>query len=373
MNDDTVRHLWSDAELDEALAALHPHETTTDRAELDRARASLMRAAAAVSESDEPVVPQRKKRSGAWRWIAVAAAVAVLTGGVVVARELASAPSTLAPGGSVDNPEPGPDPTTRQRPIGMLFTHVTNNYNGIAWVNGTSAFIVRERVDFWIPADPSGTWIRRWTRSSPPELFTGKASDSSALPGPAQGEDYGQDGKFAKDFPHPGGSAAGDPPGWFHPTPEFLASLPTDPAKLTARLQKDLTVRLPPFAQNGPVPQPKYYGQVPQSPAYITYPSAAGMILSALTSGQVPPELRVAFVKVLDNPALGFHLNAIDPAATEYSTSDGTFETIVTMGRKELQVTGIRVVARGPAAGFPPGTTIGSAQYTYETTDQTGK
>lgn len=248
-----------------------------------------MRAAAAASESDEPFVPQRKKRSGAWRWIAVAAAVGVLTGGVVVARELVSAPSTLAPGGSVDNPETSPDPTATRRPIGMLFTHVTNNYSGIAWVNGTSAFIVRERVDFWVPTDPSGTWIRRWSRSAQPELVTGKASDVSALPGPAQGEDYGQDGKFAKDFPHPGGSVAGDPPGWFHPTPDFLASLPTDPAQLTARLQKDRAFPQPPHAQNGPVPQPKYYGQMPQIPGNITYPAATGMILSVLTSGQASP------------------------------------------------------------------------------------
>ncbi|MYW97563.1 hypothetical protein G3I59_44880 [Amycolatopsis rubida] len=371
MNDDTVRQLWSDAELDGALAALHPHETATDRTELDRARASMMRAAAAVRESDEPEFPQRKKRSGAWRWLAVAAAVALLTGGVVVARELASAPSTLAPAGPASTPETAPAPST-QPAIGMLFTHVVNNYSGIAWVNERSAFIVREQVDFWIPTDPSGTWIRRWSRSEPPKLFTGPAADVSLLPGAANGEDYGPGGAFTDDFPHPGGSAGGAQPGWFHPTPGFLKSLPTDPALLTSRLLKDRDLPQPPSGEYGPVPQLKYYGQGKRTATSITYPSATGMVLSVLTSGLAPTQLRIALTEVLDNPVIGFHLRAADRDTKVYAVSDGTYETLVTVDQRVLQVKSVRVIVKNPATGFSPGTTVGSAQYTYELSHQAG-
>lgn len=54
--------------------------------------------------------------------------------------------------------------------------------------------------------------------------------------------------------------------------------------------------------------------------------------------------------------ALGFSLTSTGPS-TEY----GPFETLVTIDPTELPVTGVRVVAKSPAAG----TTIGSAQYTH--------
>ncbi|MGW7532895.1 hypothetical protein [Amycolatopsis sp. NPDC054798] len=370
MNDDTVRHLWSDAELDEALAALHPHETTTDRTELDRARASLMRAAAAVSESDEPVVPQRKKRSGAWRWIAVAAAVAVLTGGVVVVRELASAPTTLAPA--------GPGSATDGREAGAPFNHVVTKYSRTAWVEGRSAFTIREQLDLWIPADPAGIWKGRWTRSSPPELMGGKAQDGEKLPGPAQFEESAPGGHFSKDFPHPDRWSDTIPPGWNRPTPEFVASLPTTPGKLTALLLTDLNPpQSPPPPQSplkgeGPLPLPMTYSGAKQFPSTINYPAATEMILNVLVSGYASRDLRSAFLKVMENPALGFNLVQISPEFSQYSASTGLYEVLVSVSRSRVQLTDIQLIAKTPAVGLSPGSLVGSVQFSSETTDRTG-
>ncbi|WP_116200297.1 hypothetical protein [Amycolatopsis circi] len=364
MNDDTVRHLWSDAELDEALAALHPHEATTDRAELDRARASMMRAAAAVSESDEPVVPQRKQRSGAWRWIAVAAAVLLVTGGVVVVRELASAPSTLAPA--------GPGSPADRREAGAPFTHVVTKYSRTALVSGTSVFRVKEQVDVWIPADPSGIWKRRWIRAEPPTLLGGEPRDSAKLPGPSQTEESARGGRFTPDSRFPGDSSAGTGLAWSHPTPEFVANLPTDPNRLTNRLLQD---RIPPEllpASDGPLPQPLNYG-APKDPSLVSYPSATGMILNVLASGYASRELRGALLKAMDDPALGFQLVQIGPDFVQYAVPAGPYKMLVSANPTRAQLTDIQVLATSPVAGFSPGILVSSAQFSSETTDRAGE
>ncbi|MER6763033.1 MULTISPECIES: hypothetical protein [Amycolatopsis] len=363
MNDDTVRHLWSDAELDEALAALHPHEETTDRAELDRARASMMRAAAAVSESDEPVVPQRKQRSGAWRWIAVAAAVALVTGGVVVVRELASAPSTLAPAGTGS--------ATDGREAGAPFNHVVTKYSRTALVNGTSVFRVRDQVDLWIPADPTGIWKRRWTRAEPPTLLGGEPRDSAKLPGPSQAEQSAPGGRFTPDFRIPSGDSPAGTLGWSLPTPEFVASLPTDPNSLANRLLKD---RIPPALSpigDGPLPQPLAYG-TPKVPSRISYPSATGMILNVLASGYASRELRLAFMKAMDDPTLGFQRVQTGPGFTQYAVFTGPYKMLVSVDATRLQLTDIQVLSTSTVTGFAPGTLVSSAQFSSETTDRAG-
>lgn len=363
MNDDTVRHLWSDAELDEALAALHPHETATDRTELDRARASMMRAAAAVSESTEPVVPQRKKRSGAWRWIAVAAAVALVTGGVVVVRELATAPTTLAPA--------GPAAPADRREAGAPFTHVVTKYSRTVLVSGSSVFRVPEQVDLWIPADPSGVWKRRWTRAEPPTLLGGDPRDSAKLPGPSQAEESAPGGRFTRDARFPGDAAASTQLGWSQPTPDFVAGLPTDPNQLTNRLLKD---RIPPElspAGDGPLPQPLNYG-APKDPSPITYPSATGMVLNVLASGYASRELRGAFVKAMDNPVLGFQLVQDAPDFVQYAVLAGPYRVLVSLNRTRLQLTDLQVLSASSVTRFAPGTLVSSAQFSSETTERAG-
>ncbi|MGW4395287.1 hypothetical protein ACWEHA_08370 [Amycolatopsis nivea] len=363
MNDDTVRHLWSDAELDEALAALHPHETAADRAELDRARASMMRAAAAVGESDEPVVPQRKKRSGAWRWIAVAAAVALVTGGVVVVRELATAPTTLAPA--------GPGTPADRREAGAPFTHVLTKYSRTALVGGTSVFRVREQVDLWIPADPSGIWKRRWTRAGSPTLLGGNPQDSAKLPGPSQAEQSAPGGRFAPDSHFPGDAPAGTQQGWSQPAPDFVASLPTDSNQLANRLLKDRIPPPSPPSGDGPLPQPLNYG-APKVPSLVTYPSATGMVLNVLASGYASRELRGALLKAMDDPMLGFQLVQIAPDFAQYVVLTGPYKVLVSVNRTRQQLTDLQVLSASSVTGFSPGILVSSAQFSSETTDRAG-
>lgn len=88
MHGDNIRKVWSEAELDEALAELHA-EPRTRQDELARARAALLRAAGDVEDELLPVTaPPVNKRAGAWRWIAAAAAAALVSGGGIVATNV---------------------------------------------------------------------------------------------------------------------------------------------------------------------------------------------------------------------------------------------------------------------------------------------
>src|SRR5437660_761773 len=105
-----VRALWTDAELDAALAALHAQPETNPQALAD-AGAQLL---AAVNESS---VARVKPRRPKWAWLASAAAVAVVaTVGVVVADTLktgappvpAAGPTLQAAAGATVNEQDTP-------------------------------------------------------------------------------------------------------------------------------------------------------------------------------------------------------------------------------------------------------------------------
>ncbi|WP_033294403.1 hypothetical protein [Amycolatopsis jejuensis] len=354
MRDENVRHLWSDAELDEALAALHPHRSA-DRTEFDRARASLMRAADAESDSADSSSPPRKTRTGAWRWIAVAAAVIVVTGGVVVAREISNSSTTVAPAG----------PQSSTRVAGAPFTHVVNEYTGTVVVNGRTAFSVPQRVDWWIPSDPSGLWKRRWTRMAGAQPIGGVLrAVVDQPPEPATLEETGPGGHFAGAFPYPSPTLS---TGWYRPDPTFIDSLPLEANKLIKRIMTDMAAQG--SHEYGPLAQPETYG-APQRDMRFPYQSATGMILSVLASGQAPAPLRAALISAMGNPDSGFHRSSATDS--EFISVSGWVKLIATVDRRTNQLVEVQALAMNQAYGFQPGTRISSAKYTYEITNQPG-
>jgi hypothetical protein len=225
LREDNVRKMWSDAELDAALSDLHNDVDEDDS--LAFARASLM-AAAGTSEA-----PPRPRRAGTWRWIAVAAAVVTLVGGLAIVTSLrTSAPEPAQPAAmlaDLDRPlEPG------EFHYAQKLQWLPDNLEG-------NPAEVQQKVELWIPADPTGTWHRRtsWTGA-----VNGLPADrQKVVPvNRAPFDEYGRGGLR----PGPPDLAGTTEPTWNTPfqnwlTPDaaFIASLTPDRGKLVKRLGLD--------------------------------------------------------------------------------------------------------------------------------------
>ena len=225
MREDNVRKIWSDAELDAALSDLH--DDTGDDDGLAFARASLMAATGTAEETPAP------RRAGTWRWIAVAAAVVTLVGGLAVVTSLrTSAPEPTQPAAvspDLDRPlAPG------EFRYAQKLQWLPENLEG-------HPAEIQQKVELWIPADPTGVWHRRtrWTgavRGLPP---TGPQNAPVSL---QPFDEYGRSGLFPGP-PNQGGSTAPtwNTPfqNWLTPDAAFIASLTPDRGKLVKRLNFD--------------------------------------------------------------------------------------------------------------------------------------
>ncbi|WP_039921348.1 CU044_5270 family protein [Amycolatopsis decaplanina] len=252
MHGDSIRKVWSEAELDEALADLHA-EPETRQDELSRARAALLRAAGAVEDELLPTVaPPSKRRPSAWRWIAAAAAAALVSGGGIVATNAFTdgdgpAPadqSILAPGedaleGLHGDNFPLRDDQYRLVTESTWTTRVTKS--GLVY----QTHEILERwlaVPSWKPFKTrfTGTGEIRWIKGD----YETAMRNGEALPGPSSTVSV-------DDVPPRTTTTSPAPPalrsrdrlpaesGWTHPTTDFLGELPIDPGKMAERLRHD--------------------------------------------------------------------------------------------------------------------------------------
>lgn len=224
MREDNVRKIWSDAELDAALSDLHDD---VEEADLSFTRASLM-AAAGVTEP--PAAPRRR---GTWRWIAVAAAVVLLAGGLAVVTGFLSpdAPETSRPAALQDI----------DRPLAPGEFRYAQKLSWLPEFLDGQPVKVQQRIELWIPADPTGVWHRRTS-------WTGAVH--TVAPSPAKDvevdltphDEYGPAGRFP-DSPRLGGQTnqhwKTPFQDWLTPDAAFVASIRPDPATLVERLQFD--------------------------------------------------------------------------------------------------------------------------------------
>lgn len=223
MREDNVRKIWSDAELDAALSDLHDDVDEEDG--LAFARASLMAAAGT------PEAPPQPRRRGTWRWIAVAAAVVTLVGGLGIVVSLRPpAPEPARPGASL---------AYLDRPLAPGEFHYAQK---LTWVPETvlgKQVNVQRKVELWIPADPKGTWHRRtmWTGA-----IDGLPPGERAEVDRAPKDEYGPAGVFPGEPRMTGTTQPGwNTPlkNWLSPDADLVASLVPDRAKLTKRLLFD--------------------------------------------------------------------------------------------------------------------------------------
>ncbi|WIY05080.1 hypothetical protein QRX60_15010 [Amycolatopsis mongoliensis] len=224
MREDNVRKIWSDAELDAALSDLHGDVGEDDG--LAFARASLM-AAAGV-----PAPPPERRRSGTWRWIAVAAAVVTLVGGLAIVTSLRTpAPEQARPAGT---------PLDIDRALTPGEFHYAQKLTWLPGLLYNRPVMIQQSVEQWIPADPTGVWHRRtrWTGA-----VRGLDESSKVQVNLQPFDEYGPAGRFASGGPDLGGqvSPRWNTPfqNWLTPDADFVASLTPDRAKLLERLNFD--------------------------------------------------------------------------------------------------------------------------------------
>ncbi|WP_158882315.1 CU044_5270 family protein [Amycolatopsis anabasis] len=276
---DNLHAVWSEEELDGALATLHA-DVRTDEGELARARATLMRGAGipvtaedsgtrAVENSDAAGKPARH-----WaRWLAAAAAVVLLVAGAVVVRNVVLGNPTAAPpvANSQQNPTGIEGVGAKDAPIppGQYRYFATHAWHG----RYSDPVVVLEEVmtEVWMPADPEQEWLQRTTNTGKVKMLAGTEQEARAaglLPGPQPPED-----KRA-----PRGEFHGPIQGsWQTPTPEFLKSLPTDPRQLYDRLRADTDGR----------------GQDPDKEMLV-------YVADAIRGGTVPANVRLNLYRALE-------------------------------------------------------------------------
>ncbi|ONF64397.1 CU044_5270 family protein [Amycolatopsis keratiniphila] len=257
MHGDSVRKVWSEAELDEALACLHA-EPVTRRDELSRARAALLRAAGEVEDELLPTLtPPARRRPGAWRWIAAAAAAALVSGGGIVATNAFTGGDGPAP---ADHSVVGPNEAALESLHGDDFPLRDDQYRLVTestWTTRVTksglVYQTHEILERWLPAPGwkpfksrfTGTGEIRWIKG---DYQTAKRN-GEALPGPSSSVSV-NDGPP----PQPTATTTSSPPpppvlppqdrlpsesGWTHPATDFLKELPIDPGKMADRLRHD--------------------------------------------------------------------------------------------------------------------------------------
>ncbi|MFB9690631.1 hypothetical protein [Amycolatopsis plumensis] len=267
MREDNVRKIWSEAELNAALADLNSDVGEDDG--LAFARTSLL--AAAGGEEAPPAEP---RRTGAWRWLAVAAAVVTLVGGLGVA----TAVWTPDPAPEMSRPAASTDP---DRPLAPGEFHYTEIRDWTTQAGPGFADKVQRRIELWIPADPTGVWHRRTTLTAAGHWADGRTGEP--LPGPV--DEYGLGGVFPG---HPDFAGMYKPGwvtplvNWLSPDAAFVASLVPDRDQLGRRLRFDTVETSDPG------------GGLAHRPG-----QSLAMARSALGTGLLRPDVRFALLDAL--------------------------------------------------------------------------
>jgi hypothetical protein len=344
-NEDNIRAMWSEDELDKALAALRPAEDPDARA-FSRARTELLVAAGAgepVAEEEPP--PVRPRRRWGW-WAASVGTVTAAVAAVLIVQTVQledSLPDAAA--GSLNSA------ADRMRTLGDPLG--PGQYRYIAthawWMAESSdfAYLAENLLETWVPADERQDWLwrrdvtgaRKWVTGSEEELRAeGYPIDDLSWP---EGEWRAPCGDwYAEDEDREPCTMPGS---WQTPNAEFMASLPRDPDALYARLLKDVGDR----------------GET----HVFTY------VADLLRSGLAPDDLRAALYRALAKvPGLEITeqvANLDGQKGTAYGVSDHGIRYDLVIDPATGQFIGERQIAEEGFESVPAGTVI---TYTSVTT-----
>lgn len=362
MNDSDLRPLWSDDELDAALAALHADPATVPtNADVDDDADIELGVPAGTA------VRQRRGRRARWLYPAVAASViAVIVAGVLVVGHIHKTVPT-AHGGY---PSAGPSPTADETPAQLLnrladrtatapdptvptgtylYAHWTLDQNILGHDFNTRKNTRYEQVtqfETWIPSDTTGTW-RRTTITGRATLPNGKPAPAGSGAGaPGSDTEYARCGDFYAT--ETGSSVNCDRTGEKQVTPPMLASMPRDPHRLLSWLLK------------------RDVGSNSNVSA-----SAFSVVFFFLDSGIVPSDLRAAMYRALalvpgltvtDDVTVGGHRGV--------AIGNGKTDQLV-LDPDTGQFLGDRTFTVG-FPGVPDGTLLDSEWVTVKVVDRSG-
>lgn len=248
MNDDKIRRIWTDAELENALAALHA-DVRTDERVLATARTALLERADEAANAVMEVAGSRRPRRRVRHWVAASAVVGVLASGGVLAQ-------TITFGG-------GPPPATAEaaelleraatQTIGAVDEPAAGQYRYVethAWWMRTAIEHGRQEFTWlaehvhrtWVPEKETDEWLHRREETGKRSWVVGTEQDARAAGIPlvdpmAEGEWRAPCGDWFAE--QEGRKPCSQGAGWHNPTPEWQASLPKDPDALYERLRED--------------------------------------------------------------------------------------------------------------------------------------
>lgn len=356
-HDPNTRPLWTEAELDAALADLGRQHAATAPPPLDRARARLLAALPPVP----PSVARRSRR----RWLTSAAAVVVLLATVLVVTNIGSGETHTANAAELVL-QRAAGATIHQRDTPLRpgqYRYVTEHALTTAQTyDGTThtAYRFGMRTQTWVPYDQTREWVQDNEKTGVQEVLLGsekqaRSDFATSDPGPPNGRITALCGDFDAVHTHrqPSCDAATN---LKQPTSAWLATLPHDPRKLLAYLVQDIP-----------------------GPSALQSTMAMQHAWMLLRSGIVPADLRAAIYQ-----ALGL---LPDIQVTESSTNlDG--RTGVALGVADQQ-TGVRrdiivdpatgeyigdrmVQIKDSPAGLPAGTLLDSTSTTTVVVDSVG-
>jgi hypothetical protein len=332
MTDQNVHEMWSDADLDLALATLRS-DVDSDPARLGQARDELFGSVVAT--------PPPERRT--WiRWAAVAAAVAVLVCAVFVGLHRRDSPPRPA----------APDPVGQLKSVDEPLRLGQFRFVGThAWVlsrSDTYAFLAESNTELWMPAREPRDWMLHRTVSEDWKFLFGTVADVQhakpfgMLP---PGTWHARCGDFFKEIPERCTGTGS----WGEPDEAFMNSLPRDPQLLYDRLSAE--------AKGG------------QGHEHNMFTTAADL----LRNGTVPADLRLAVYRALAKLP---HLEVTEDVAnldgrtglslaiTGPATRDAIF-----VDPETGQFIGERVVTTVDEDGVPADTTIVDRALTYAVVD----
>lgn len=356
---ENVHEMWSEDELDRALAALHS-DVTSDEPTMTAARADLM-AATGTSTRDAPAAPPTPRRH--WtRWAAAAAAVVVLMAGFLVVQTIpfgdnppAASAAAAALNSAADRIHAS-DPALKPGQYRYVGTHAWWMSSTVLG-NKSFSYLAENLFETWVPADQSQEWLlsrretgaRKWVRGSEAE------AEAAGIPitdntGGLNGERRARCGDFY--VADEGKQPCTVPGTWAKPTPEFLAGLPRDPQRLYDRLRKDA-----PQNSRGDA-------------ELLVY------VADALRSGLIPADLRAAMYRALGKlPGLEITdklANLDGRSGIAYGMNDGTTRQEIIVDPDTGAFIGERETLARDTDGMAAGTVMSYSSVTSAVVDAMG-